>query len=183
MLLELENAQAERRRKSERLKELLDRNAKALEMRPGIGRGTAVTKVRLDDGLACEVEDGPWKLRVDMSSKAGGAGSAPNPGVLGRAALGSCLAMNYARMAARKGLPLDSIEVEVQADYDSRYEYGLSGRNPGYKQVRCVARVASPAPAGEVRQALEEAHEFTTYLSVWQEPQDIRVELDIRDGE
>ena len=50
-----------------------------------VGRNTAVTKVRLGEGLACEVEEGNWKLKVDMSPKTGGMGTAPNPGVYGRA--------------------------------------------------------------------------------------------------
>jgi uncharacterized OsmC-like protein len=86
------------------IKTILDRNAKALELRPIIGQGTAVTKVRLTEGLACEIEEGAWNLKADMSEKSGGANTGPNPGVLGRAALGSCLAIGYAMWAARRGV-------------------------------------------------------------------------------
>jgi hypothetical protein len=79
-----------------------------------LGRqGTAVTRVRLVDGLACEIEEGAWKLVADMSPKSGGEGKGPNPGILGRGALGSCLAIGYAMWAARLGVPLTSLEVEV----------------------------------------------------------------------
>jgi uncharacterized OsmC-like protein len=183
MLLETEIVTADRRRDAGRLKTLFERNAKALDLRSGLGRGTAVTKVRLADGLACDVEDGDWRLRVDMAPKAGGADSGPNPGVLGRASLGSCLAVNYARIAALTGLPVDSIEIEVQADYDSRYEYGMAGPNPGYRQVRCVVRVESPAPAAQVRGIFEQAHDLTTYLGVWRNPQDVQVRFDIHGAE
>ncbi len=44
----------------EQIKAVLDRNAKALELRPSIGQGTAVTKVRLT---------GDWRAR---SKRVGG---------------------------------------------------------------------------------------------------------------
>ena len=100
----------------EHIKTVLDRNAKALELRPSLGQGTAVTKVRLTGGLACQIEEGEWKLTADMSNKSGGAGAGPNPGILGRASLGSCLAIGYAMWAARRGIPIHSLEVEVHAD-------------------------------------------------------------------
>src|SRR5437868_435627 len=90
----------------DQIKAVLDRNAKALELRPSVGQGTAVTRVRLIDGLACRIEEGQWSLTADMSTKSGGANSGPNPGVLGRASLGSCLAIGYAMWAARHCNPL-----------------------------------------------------------------------------
>src|SRR3972149_4185870 len=75
--------------KIEHLKTALERNIKAIELRPSIGRGTAVTKVRIRDGCTAEIEDGGWKLIADESGKDGGNGEGPDPGVYGRAALGS----------------------------------------------------------------------------------------------
>jgi uncharacterized OsmC-like protein len=100
------------------LKDILDRNARALELRPAIGQGTARTTARLVDGLRCEVREGPWTLTVDMGQKSGGSGAGPNPGVLGRASLASCLAISYAMLAARREIALKAVEVDVEADYD-----------------------------------------------------------------
>ncbi|MEZ5356408.1 MAG: OsmC family protein [Bryobacteraceae bacterium] len=163
----------------ETTKTILDRNAKALELRPAIGRMTAVTKVRLQEGLVCEAEEGAWKLRVDMSPKSGGTGSAPNPGIYGRASLGSCLAIGYAMWAARREIPLRALEVEVQADMDAAYEYGLKGRCPGYEQVRCLVRIESDAPEEEVRALIEQANEASSFLNVWAQAQDVRVEVQV----
>lgn len=163
------------------LREILERNAKALELRPSIGRGTAVTKVRLTDGLACEIEEGPWKLRADMSPKSGGAGSGPNPGILGRGALGSCLAIGYAMWAARRGVAIDDLAVTVEADYDTAAEYALAPQQ-GYGQVRCMVEVTSKAPAERVREVLEEANQASSYLAVWRTPQDVRFEIEVKEG-
>jgi uncharacterized OsmC-like protein len=160
------------------IKHTLDRNAQALQLRPAIGRNTAVTKVKLGEGLACEVEEGAWKLKVDMSPKSGGAGSAPNPGIYGRASLGSCLAIGYAMWAARMEVPIRSLEVEVQADFDTRAEYGIDGGRPSYEQVRCIVTVESDAPVADVRRVIEQANAGSSYLHVWRDPQNVI--LDIR---
>jgi uncharacterized OsmC-like protein len=161
-----------------RIKAVLDRNVRALDLRPSVGQGTAITKVRLAEGLACEIQDGPWRLTAGMSEKSGGAGTAPNPGILGRASLGSCLAIGYDMWAARYGIPIHSLEIEVQADYDTRSEFALHGIKPGYRQVRCIVNITSDAPEADVRRLLDEANAASSYLHVWQDPQDVR--LDIR---
>src|SRR2546425_12473649 len=142
---------------AERIRMAFERNAKAAELRPTVARGTAVTKVRLREGLTCEVEEGKWRLTADLGEKSGGSDRGPNPGIFGRAALGSRLAIGYAMWSARRGVPLTRLEVEVQADYDSRGELGGAEGSPAYSQVRCVVTVESPAPEAEVRKGLEEA--------------------------
>jgi hypothetical protein len=51
----------------ERLKTVLERNAQALQLRPAIGKGTGRTRVRLREGMTCEIEDGPWRLTAGVS--------------------------------------------------------------------------------------------------------------------
>src|SRR5438067_10948322 len=97
--------------RTEQLKHTFERNAKALALRPSAGQGTAVTRVRLREGLTCDVEDGGWKLTVDMSAKSGGDGRGPDPGVYGRTALGSCLAIGYALWGAKAGIVFSRLEV------------------------------------------------------------------------
>jgi uncharacterized OsmC-like protein len=163
------------------IKSVMDRNVRALQLRPSIGRGTAVTKVRLGEGLACEIEEGKWRLSAGMSEKSGGCDNAPNPGVLGRASLGSCLAIGYAMWAAWRGIALRSLEIEVQADYDTRAEYALDGVRPGYSQVRCIVTAESDAPPGVLRRVLEEAGDASSYLHIWRDPQDVRLDIRIRE--
>jgi len=161
------------------VKEALERNAKAISLRPSIGRGTAVTKVTLRDGLTCDVEDGKWKLTVDMSPKSGGDGRAPDPGVYGRTALGSCLAIGYVQWAARRGVPVAGVEVEVQADYDSGAELGVSEAPPGYRQIRYTVTLESDAPEADVRQLIDEADAHSPYRDVFMRAVDVRREVHV----
>jgi uncharacterized OsmC-like protein len=142
----------------------LERNVRAVTLRPSVGQGTAVTKVRLREGLACDIQDGPWTLAAGMTEKYGGTNEAPNPGVLGRAALGSCLVIGYAMWAARLGVPIDSLEIEVQADYDVRGELGANDDvRPGYTAMRYIVTVSSPASAEEIDRWLDTADRYSSW--------------------
>ncbi len=159
------------------IKEAFERSERALSLKPSIGRGSAKTTVRLSEGLACEARDGRWKLSVDMSEKSGGSGAAPDPGVFGRTALGSCLAIGYAKWAAVRGVSIRSLEVEVQADYDAAREYGVGDKSPGYSQVRYVVKVESDAPEDEIARLLDEADSCSPWLDVFVRPIELRREL------
>lgn len=165
---------------AERVREALERKRKVFARSPSTAQGTAVTRVRLRDGVTCEIEDGAWKLAADFSEKGGGAGEGPDPGVLGRAGLGSCLAMGYAMYAALRGVPLDELTVEVQADYDARGETGVDDSvTPGYLQVRVVVSATSPAPEDEVAAILDEAERYSPWLTIVRDPVPIAVERTI----
>jgi uncharacterized OsmC-like protein len=142
----------------------IERNIKAVTLRPSIGQGTAITKATLRDGLTCDVQEGPWTLVAGMTEKYGGTNAGPNPGVYGRAALGSCLALGYAMWAARLGVPLDSLEIEVHASYDVRGELGVSDEvRPGYSEIKYVVTVASPASTEEIERWLDIADERSSW--------------------
>lgn len=158
----------------EKIRIAFERNEKALSLRPAIGQGTAVTRVRVRQGLACEIEEGPWKLTVDASPKTGGDNMGPNPGILGRAALGSCLAMSYVRWAAVLGVPLSGLEVDIEADYDARGEYGVDGAPAGYREVRYVVKIQSDATEEEIQRVLDTGEAHTPYLDVFRHPQQVR---------
>lgn len=143
----------------------LERNVKAVTLRPSVGQGTAVTKVRLRDGLACDVEEGAWKFTVGMTQKYGGTNEGPNPGVFGRAALGSCLAIGYSMWAARLNVPVTSLDVEIHADYDVRGELGVDDAvRPGYSAIRYVVTVETDAPEEEVMRMLDTADRHSSWL-------------------
>lgn len=149
----------------------LARNEKAVSLRPSVGQGTAVTRVRLRPGLACDVEEGTWTFRAGMTEKYGGTNQGPNPGVFGRAALGTCLAIGYSMWAARLGVPLNALDVEVQADYDVRGELGVDEDvRPGYLRMRYVVTVDSPAPEAEVMRLLDTADRYSSWLDDLRNP-------------
>jgi uncharacterized OsmC-like protein len=157
-----------------RIRIAFERCARALALRPSLGRSTAVSRTRIRHGLRCEIEEGPWTLTADMPSRAGGEAAAPTPGVLGRAALGSCLAIGYTMRAAKLGVPISALEVEVQADHDDGALFGVGDSPAGYLEVRYRVTVESSAPESEVLRALDEGDEHSPYLDVFRRAQTCR---------
>lgn len=155
----------------ERLRTAFQRTRKALAQRPYLGQGTAVTRVRVEEAFTCRIEDGRWQLTADLGEKAGGSGEGPDPGVFGRSALASCLAVGYVMWAAHHDVPIESLEVEVQADYDARGEYGVGDTPPEYSAIRYVVRVASPAPEPDILKVLDAAESHSPYLAIFRDPQ------------
>lgn len=162
------------------IKAALERNVKVVTARPSVGQGTAVTKVTLHPGLACDVEEGPWRFNVGMTEKYGGENTGPNPGVFGRAALGSCLAIGYGMWAARLGIPLRALTVEVRARYDVRGELGIDQSvRPGYADIVYVVTVDTDAPDADVQRLLDTADRHSSWLDDLRNPVPVSREVRI----
>lgn len=162
----------------ERIRASHARRVNVVETRPSSAIGTAVTTARVTDGLSCEVEEGPYRFEVDLPERWGGNDRGPNPGVYGRTALAACLAVSYVRWSADRGLPIEGLEVEVEADYDARGELGVDDDvTPAYTEVRYTVRVETDAPEEDVRRVFDYADEKCPYLHVWADPLDLRREL------
>ena len=153
------------------IKEALSRGTKALSLRPSLGLGTGISKAKIINGLSCEITEGNYKLLADMPESVGGNATGPTPGVYGRAAFGSCLAMGYMMKASAMNIKIDSLEVEVQADYDDGALLGTSAAPPGYLEVRYTVTIESDAPESEILQMLDIADKHSPYLDVFSRQQ------------
>jgi len=151
-----------------RIREAIERNVRAVSVRPSVAKGTAKTTAVLHPGLDCTVTEGPFVLKVGMTEKYGGLGGAPNPGVLGRGALASCLALGYGLWAARLDVPCDEIAVEVQADYDARGELGVADVRPGYAAIRYIVTVVTASPEKDVLRVLDTADRCSSYRDIFE---------------
>jgi uncharacterized OsmC-like protein len=151
-----------------------DRCVKTLTLRPARGLSTGVSRTRLRQGLVCEIEEGPWRLTADMPVQVGGSATAPTPGVFGRAAFGSCLAVCYMMHAAKLGVPITSIDIEVQADYDNGALFGVGTSAPGYSEVRYTVTVESPASESDIMRVLDEGDAHSPYLDIFRNARDCR---------
>ena len=119
---------------------------KHLTERPDKARSTdrPATAV-IEEGLRCRVE-GPrgWAVVTDMPPALGGAGAAPTPGWLSRAAQASCLATVIAMRAAQEGIAGSRIEVIVDSESDTRGMLGSAdGVPPGPLTSRARIRISA----------------------------------------
>ena len=147
------------------IKVALERNVRAVTLRPSIGQGTTTTVARLKPQLECEVTEGTYRFTAGMAENNGGNGAGPTPGVFGRGAIASCLAIGYAMWAARMGIPIDALEVELESDYDVRGELGIDESiPPGSLGMRCTITIDSPASDEQLHQLAEQAERASSWL-------------------
>ena len=121
----------------------------------------------MGDGLTCTVRDGDWTVPVDMAVNTGGAGSAPDPGVYARAAIGACVAIAYRLWAAAEGIALHDVTLDVQADNDAAGLFGAADVRPAYRAMRLVVTVSSDGDPATVRRVLEAAEAHSPYLDLF----------------
>jgi uncharacterized OsmC-like protein len=147
-----------------RIREAMDKVSAAIAADPAKARAkNAPATARLGQGLRCEVT-GPYgeKFSTDMPPAMGGEASGPNPGWLLRGALASCTATVIAMRAAKLGIPLDTLEVTVESESDSR---GLLGLDPqvsaGLGAVRMKVRIGGKAEAATLQDLVRWADEHS----------------------
>ncbi|NGP75856.1 OsmC family protein [Balneolaceae bacterium YR4-1] len=162
------------------IKNVFKRNVKALKLRPSIGQSTALTHVHVVDGTTCEIVSGSKRLTVDVGKDAGGNDAGPGPGILERAALGSCLAIGYATWAAYLEIPIDDIKVDVETEFDARGQFGVADIPPGFKSIRYSVTIESPASEEEIKRLVEKADKYSPVRDDFQRAIPIQRELTIK---
>lgn len=162
------------------IKEAFERNQKAVELRPSLGKSSVTTKIRLYDGTTCEVEHKHWKFKVDIGKTEGGNDAGPGPGILERGALGSCLAIGYSQRAAVLGVPIEKIEVDVESDIDARGMLHIDDRPPGFVELRYKVYIESPASEDEVMQVIEETDRHSPVLDDFKRAIPVKREIEIK---
>lgn len=140
-----------------RIREAIEKTAKALAENPQKARvKNAAAIATVEDGLRCRVTGPAGELlHTDMPPGMGGAGSAPNPGWLMRAALASCNATGIATRAAKAGINLTKLEVSVSSETDSRGVLGLDENiSAAMKPLKMLVKISAPGTSAEELQKL-----------------------------
>lgn len=152
------------------VKAALQRVEAALAERPEAGRATRTSRTVVEGGFtAVSTEDG-HRFAAGILPQLGGDGAAPTPGVLARAALGSCCAISYALGFARAGIPLARLEVTVEADLDYRSMFAAPDAPRGFHDVRLIVEVDSPADPTAILRTLDEAEAGSFVLATFTQP-------------
>lgn len=161
------------------IKKAFERNRKAIELRPEIGRKIVTTKVRLLEGTTCEVVHPEWTFKADIGKSEGGNDKGPGPGILQRGALGACLAIGYVQQAAVMGVPIEHIEVTVEAEKDYRGRFGMEDQPPGSKEMKYNILIESSAGEDEINKVIDEADRLSPVLDDFKRAIPVTKELTI----
>jgi uncharacterized OsmC-like protein len=79
--------------------------------------------------------------------------------------------------AAKMGVPIDSIEVEIQADYDDGVLFGVAEGPAGYSEVRYIVTIESDASEADIMRVLDASDAHGPYLDVFSRAQTCRREV------
>ncbi len=149
------------------LRELFERRRRALLRRPAIARASAEARAGLvAGGDACDVEQAGRVLRVELPADDGGPGRGLHPAALMRASLAAGLALGYRLWAARLGVPVVDVSVDVMCESDARGELGLADDVlAGWQRVIFDVRLISAAPEPDVRRVVDLANRLNPTLA------------------
>ena len=128
-----------------------ERALSIFEQKPSAALSSAKTWGRLDEGLHCTVSSGQLDVRMDMPKALGGDGSAPTPGFFVRAGLIGCVAIGIKMTAAREGIPLESVAVDVEMDFDNGAMLGLGDNTAAPLETRLTIALKSSGALGRRR--------------------------------
>ena len=134
--------------------------------RPELAQCRGNVRVELAYGFACNVDLGDRSLRVDVPRDEGGTGSGPHPGQLMRASLSACLVMGYRLWAARLGVALDDVALELSCEFDERGQLGMDVGVPvGWRRISWTTTFWSSAPEAELARLVEVTHRNSPMLA------------------
>ena len=107
-----------RMNRHEKIRSAVERVADVFRKKPSAAISTIRATGRIEEGLICNVRQGDYTAKMDMAEAIGGDGSAPTPGFFIRSGLVGCVAIGIKLTAAREGIAIDAIDVDVEMDFD-----------------------------------------------------------------
>ena len=113
---------------------------------------------------------------MDMPEPIGGEGSAPSPGFHQDGLVG-CIAIGIKLTAAREGIDIGAIDVDVEMDFDDGAMFGVSDNTAAPLETRVTVTVESTAPWEDVAAMIGRALERDPYFSRFRDAQPMKTKL------
>ena len=152
--------------KHDDLRNLYEHQARSLARRPSLGRASARSRVHLVSDTKASAHSGTRVTEVELPTEDGGTDTAPHPGELMRACLGSALVLGYRLWAARLGIPVTSVDVDVTVEFDARGALGLDDDVAiGWERIVFDVRIESTAPTEAIEDLVERTHRLCPMLA------------------
>jgi uncharacterized OsmC-like protein len=146
------------------IKQAVERTESVFAARPSAAQVTKTGRATMIEGLVCQYTEGDFTIRADMPEAFGGEGKALGPGGYVRGGLAMCLAISYAIQAARRGVPLHKVEVDIESDVDLRGVFGAPGVRCSPAEFRYRVRIESDANDAAVRAVIDDGDSMSPTL-------------------
>ena len=133
------------------------------------GVATARAEARVVDGFRTEVAVRGHTLAVDQSAPLGD-DTGPTPVELLLASLASCQQALIAIHPRLLGVPLESMTVTVEGDYDPRGVFGVGDVPGGMSRIASTVDIRSSAAPAEVARLFDTVDRHCPVLAALQQP-------------
>lgn len=127
--------------------------------------------------MSCSVDIGRAIYQAEAHRGVGGAGTAACSGDLLLGALAACAQITCQMVATAMGIPVISIEAQVEGDLDLRGTLGMAKDVPvGFEQIRLSFAINAPEATAEQLQALQEKTEqYCVVMQTLTQPPEVQV--------
>ncbi|MBN9107848.1 MAG: OsmC family protein [Pseudonocardia sp.] len=128
-------------------------------------------------GMRTDIRVGAHTVVIDEPAGLGGADAAPSPVEMVLAALLACQVVTYRVWAAKLGIPLDDVSVDVEGDLDRRGFFGVDHAvRAGFTDVRVVVTLSGPAGEERYQELAAAVDAHCPVLDTFQSPIPVTVE-------
>jgi uncharacterized OsmC-like protein len=145
--------------------------------KPSAALSTMTGSARIEAGLACTYRQGERAVTMDMGTPLGGTGEAPTPGFYFRAAVSGCIAIGIKLTAAREGLELETVTVDVEMDFDDSAMLGMGSNPASPLTTRFAIAIESRETAETLRGLVDRALAADPYFLALRDAQSVTVRV------
>lgn len=142
-----------------------------LEAEPERAGARYRARAELSEGMRCDVRTAKHELVIDEPASIAGTDAGPSPVEAVLAGLAACQAITYRVWAARLGVALDRIGVEVEGDIDLRGFFGIDdAARPGFSALRLDVSLSGPEAPERYRALAEAVDRHCPVLDMFSRP-------------
>jgi uncharacterized OsmC-like protein len=138
---------------------------------------TTSCRTTLRDGFFCTTREGDHIIKTDMLEIMGGAGNGPTPGVLGRACLASGIAMGIKIAATQNKISINTIQVDLEMDWDNRGVVGIDGISAGPSNIKIKLAIDSSVNAKLLHEVVNQGLNSDPWLTALAKAHTIDTEI------
>ena len=141
-----------------------------------IGRIGSFTHAGTED----DTRQAPFELQGDEPPVLLGSNKGPNAVELLLQGLAFCYAVGFVANASARGIEIESMEYEIEGDFDVHSFLGLDGSRPGFSEIRAKGKVSSPnATAGELEELCQYVQDTSPVRDSLAHPVPVKTTLEV----
>lgn len=147
---------------------------------PQAARTTITTTGRVDEGLACHVQQGKFSTVMDMGPAMGGTMRGPSPGFFARSAIIGCISIAIKMKAAQESLDVRSVNVIVETDFDDLGMFGLGSGRAAPLETRINIEIDTPETEDTISELVNWVLTFDPWFLALRDEQSVVVDTQIK---